>query len=653
MRDTPKPGWFSALFRRPAAPTPVEPVPPLPLATSTVAFFRLHTAQGDTLSLPPGTNQLARLKSPDPALAVIAIVPAALPHLCLIAAQDTKTFHIAGDTMHGTAISARILRSNRRGIVRLKQPLGGVRFLTAADAASDSLRFDGPGATMEAAFTLVPVQPLEVSAGICTLSEAFGALAAQGLRQANVVNQLRAGTLPPELAEPILRLLPRDELSDLALQLLEDPQTRALLATSLPQDVYIKSYLPALATWQTTRATQAVNGQLDSPAADEALILPSVNETGAPLGLGLLTLARGHVAPRRGFCVLATARNEGPYLLDWLAYHLSIGFEHVFLYTNDNTDGSDELLALLARHGVITLIRNTRGEKIGVQEKGYAHALTLMPDILDYRWTAVLDLDEYFSFDTAMFDGIADFIALHEAQQVDAIALCWLLFSSRFGDAYTDAPTTDRFTWRAIDVNTHVKSMFRTRMFWHSHPHFPYPTLEGSFNFRFQDGSFHHHPGVERYAAYAANPAAEQAWVSHYLLRSAPEALWKLARGSAAWVRGEDETDRPNFSEFITRTFPDLARPENLMVDRRIEACARGCAAMMERLLALPGIAERNAAIKTRFAKDLKRMAEDFLATKSPPDATPALLRFRDALAASQGIRQSTPLVMPARSRMV
>ena len=651
--------WFDRFRRRAPAAAPVRlPLPvPLPAGNSAVSFFRLQTSQGQIVSVDDDAR-LVRLPTLDPARALLALAPQAKPDICLLVAPDARRLAIPGDVMAGIAISARIMRTTQRGTVRFKQPIGGMWFLTADESAPGEapadLRFDGPGTTMEAAFTLLPVTGFEIPAAANALGGPLGALAAAGFRLAALLVQARAGGLPAELAEAVLRLLPRDELDDLAQLLLEEPETQALVQKLLPQDSFVQTHLPALVAWRQSRTPTATDGQLVSPAADEKRILPSVNLTGVPLGHALHSLARGHVTPRRDFCVLAAARNEGPYLLDWLAYHLSIGFEHVFLYTNDNTDGSDTLLAPLARAGIITWVHNTRGEKIGVQEKGYAHALTLLPDILDYRWTAVLDLDEYFCFAPGMFDNVADFMALHEAQPVDAVALNWLIFASRVGDPYADTPTTQRFIWRSHDVNVHVKSIFRTRQFWHSQPHYPYPTLSGPFIYRSQDGGFHHHPGVQdRIPAFSANPAAEQGWVNHYLLRTAPEALWKLARGSAAWAQGEDERERPAFADFITRTFLDLARPETQVTDRRIEGCAKGQAAMHARLCALPGVAEANEAIKRDFAEKLKALAERFLAAAPPRDASVMQLRFRDAVAASLGMRRKAPMISSAPSRMV
>jgi hypothetical protein len=641
--------WFDALLQRRRPPAG----PGLPANSTAMSVFRLRSSQKHILSL--DASALVRISEPDPASTLLALVPDALPSLCLLAAADARAFAIPGDQMGGQAISARILRTNRRGMVRLKNPLAGMRFLTAYDEEPDlAIRFDGPGATMEAVFTLLPLPPSDIPTAAKTLAGPFGALAGDGFRLATVLDHLRTGRLPQTIAQAVLRLLARDELDDLARQALQDPQTLALLQRQLPADDFMATHLPALVKWRGARMASGTDGQLVCPAADEKLVLASANETSLPLGTALHTLARGHVAPRRGFCLLASARNEGPYLLDWLAYHLSIGFEHVFLYTNDNTDGSDALLGHLARHGIITWMRNTRGGKLGVQEKGYAHALTVLPDILDYRWTAVLDLDEYFCVDPGIFEGVADFMAMHEAQPVDAVALNWLMFASRLGEPYADGPVTQRFAWRTNDVNTHVKSIFRTQKFWHSQPHFPYPTMSGSFIFRSQDGGFHHHPGVQdRIPAFSAQPAAEQGWVNHYFLRTAPEALWKLARGNASWIEGEDERERPVFAEFITRTFLDLARQENLVQDRRIELCAKGQAAMLARLLALPGVAETHQAIRQNFAQRLKSLSESFLAAPPPHDSVPTLLRFRDALAESLGMPRAAPKITHVRTRMI
>ncbi len=673
MTDEPSGGWLRSIFRRQAAETPEPPPtpqpdpppraaagdgPPPPRGSNDVSYFRLQGSQGRTLTLQAGATRLTAEATLDTAHAVIAIIPWEQPHLCLIAAQDVRPFHIPGDTYAGIAISARIMRTTMRGIVRLKQPLGVRRFLALEDDPPDDpadgpMRFDHPGNAIAAVFTLVQVNATEITVQLRALAEEFGAAIAGGLRQTEIVAALRERRARPELAEPILRLLPRDELDDLARRMIDDPALLTALRRMFPTDHYLQEALPALAAWRATRDPVSAGGSTESPGTDEALLLPSVGSTPVPVGLALHALARGHVSPRRGLCLLATARNEGPYLLEWLAYHFSIGFEHAFIYTNDNDDGSDTLLTQLARAGVITLVHNKPGEVINIQEKAYAHALSLLPQILDYRWTAVLDIDEYFVFDTGSFESVTDFIALHEAQPVDALAMCWLIFASRFGEPYEPGLTTERFPWRAADPNHHVKSLFRTRLFLSSQPHYPLRTLDGPTIFRTEDGQVHHHPGViDRIPAFAAKPSATQAWINHYMFRTAPESLWKLARGNLTWATSRTDAPQPEFLEFLTSAFTDFASSARLVQDTRIKICAQGQAAMLEKFLGLPGIAETQETITSDFETKLRGLAEKFLAAPVPYDAKPAFLRFREALALSIG-QPHVPLVAPARSPVV
>ncbi|MFZ1346925.1 MAG: glycosyltransferase family 2 protein, partial [Tabrizicola sp.] len=37
-------------------------------------------------------------------------------------------------------------------------------------------------------------------------------------------------------------------------------------------------------------------------------------------------------------------KDEGPTVVEWVAHHLAVGFTEVMVYTNDCTDGTDDLL---------------------------------------------------------------------------------------------------------------------------------------------------------------------------------------------------------------------------------------------------------------------------------------------------------------------
>lgn len=626
-RDTPR------ALPRPAAPPVVADVSPQPDAAAVrpVDVFHVRTARGLWVDLsgpqPVGTQTL------DPAHALLLLRAEGLPNACVLLAPDNRVFDVPPDPWRAAATSARLLQTNVPGTVRLKYPVDGASFLTVGPAPATGLRFDGGGTTMDAAFSLVPVPAGQLSAWVREAAAELGTAVASGLRGGPLVQALRRGLLRPELAAALLRLMDEAELEALGKTMLGQPGQLAVVRLAMPGDEWLDRHIPALAAWEAAGRPAVSGHSILSPAADEAPLL-SLERGRAPLGLALTALARRQTLPRKLACVLATARNEGPYLLDWVSYHLSIGFEHIFLYTNENQDESGPLLKALARHGVITLVENARGPEMGPQSKAYGHALTMLPQILDYRWTAILDIDEYLAFDTALFGGVADLIGLQECQTCDAIALSWLMFAALPHEVWSDASTPARFTRRERAANKHVKTLFRTRLFWKAQPHFPSASMGQPFVYRTQDGRAHHNPGMQGLtAAFAEHPGADQAWINHYFLRTADEALWKWSRGRADWPAGPQDARRDEFLTLIVEEFFKLGRPEHLVEDRRILACAQQHAAVLDRLLSLPDVGEADRAAKAGFGARLKRNTAAFLGTPLPHDAPETWRLFRDVLA--------------------
>ena len=77
----------------------------------------------------------------------------------------------------------------------------------------------------------------------------------------------------------------------------------------------------------------------------------------APVGQrGLSDPAHDTAEPR--FAIATCMKNEGPFILEWLAYHRAIGVQDFVVFTNDCTDGSDRLLDRLDEMGVVTHLPN-------------------------------------------------------------------------------------------------------------------------------------------------------------------------------------------------------------------------------------------------------------------------------------------------------
>jgi hypothetical protein len=634
---------------RPPAPPRIEPATPrlLPTAPSAapeppvtgLKFHRVFTGRRNWLSTghrqANGVAMLVMEEALDPGRAVIAITPANNRQLCLIVAPDGKPIGVRSDGMHAIAISAIPLQYRESSLVRLQHPCLASRTMGVTmlgDGGPNGLvLFDSGGHTDLDIFDFVRLGDADVPAAARFIGYEFARAATQPFTARGLINALASRALRPELAEPLIRLLRPEEAAVLARELLDQPETLTMLREMLPGNAWVQQVLPALSSWNRARAP-VPGGTILSPGSDEFAGRPLEGHGMPQAGQVLTALARSQVTPRRTACVLTTMRNEGPYILDWVSYHLAIGFDHIFVYTNDNDDGSDELLRALARHGVLTLIENAAAPTLSAQHKAYSHGLMLLPHMLDYRWCALIDADEYIAFDTGMFQNIADFITWQEAQPVDAIALCWLLHVAGRGDVWRDESTLRRFPLRERGVNPHVKSLFRTRMFWHAHPHFPH-TAHGRFIFRTEDGRIHHIQNVtDRLAAFAESPSAGLAWVNHYIMRTAGESLLKLARGRADQIGGEPVWHQANL-EHTARTFINLSRPDITVRDERILGCAAGQAEVMARLMSLPDVADHHTRITAAMPGRLATAARSFLAGVSPAGQSDVVRQFHQLIA--------------------
>ncbi|TMM54895.1 glycosyltransferase family 2 protein [Sulfitobacter sabulilitoris] len=161
------------------------------------------------------------------------------------------------------------------------------------------------------------------------------------------------------------------------------------------------------------------------------------------------------------FLAVLCVRNEAAFLLDWLAHHRAVGFDHVLVYSNDCDDGTDAMLDRLAEMGHVTHIRNDGPyAKGGIQFTALKRAGTL--DVVrQAEWLLPLDVDEFVNIHVGDHTLAA---LLNALPQATAITLTWRLFGNAGQVRYQDAPVTRTFTrcapavmywpWRA--------SMFKT-----------------------------------------------------------------------------------------------------------------------------------------------------------------------------------------------
>jgi hypothetical protein len=162
-------------------------------------------------------------------------------------------------------------------------------------------------------------------------------------------------------------------------------------------------------------------------------------------------LLLGRINPTQMAAVVGTMRDDGIYILDWIAHYQAMGFQHIFLYTNDNSDGSEELLRLLAGHGVITLIESETGGTVPPEGKAFGHALHLLHDLRDFEWALFVDSDEYLVLADEYRNSIANVFAAVDVRfpEQRPVAICydWLWFVSGMAFQRTPGLLLERFQY--------------------------------------------------------------------------------------------------------------------------------------------------------------------------------------------------------------
>ncbi|MEM9788663.1 MAG: glycosyltransferase family 2 protein, partial [Pseudomonadota bacterium] len=207
---------------------------------------------------------------------------------------------------------------------------------------------------------------------------------------------------------------------------------------------------------ETRRTTFYRHMALRHPTDSVSKIVPKTSLIEHPPLLDLSKTYFGHdpvrvpdVAPvpvpsgRGRRAIVTTMKNEGPFILEWLAHHRAIGFDDFLVYTNDCGDGTDTMLQLLMDKGFVQHRDNPyRAMKLRPQHAAL-QAAEDEPLIRNAKWVACIDVDEYINIKTG--DGTLD--ALFDAvPDANMIAMTWRLFGNADIHAFDDAPVTGQFT---------------------------------------------------------------------------------------------------------------------------------------------------------------------------------------------------------------
>ena len=265
-------------------------------------------------------------------------------------------------------------------------------------------------------------------------------------------------------------------------------------------------------------------------------------------------------SPKTRALIVTCMRDEGPFLLEWLAHHKAIGFTDFLIYSNDCEDGTELMLDRLAELGEINHIPNPPLGKKTVQWQALSDATT-QPIMQEVDWIYGTDVDEFLNIKTGA-GHLNDLFAA--SPETTGFALAWRMFGNNGITAFQDQRVTEKFTrcapvgmlwpWRAIQFKCLYRNDGSYEKLGVHMPKKPNPEKQRQAVWR--DGSGNPFPGHSPKGSTLIPTFTNQyelAQINHYALGSVENYLVKQMRG-----KPNHSTDAIDLAYWVDRNFNDV-----------------------------------------------------------------------------------------------
>lgn len=230
-------------------------------------------------------------------------------------------------------------------------------------------------------------------------------------------------------------------------------------------------------------------------------------------------LKQNQTPPKYYLAICAIAKNEGPYFKEWIDWHQKQGVEKFYIYDNESTDCTKEVLAPYIESGLVEY-----NYWPGKKQQLATYDDCFERHRLDARWIAVIDLDEFIV--PIKDKSIPDF--LHDLEQYSSVEINWLVYGSGGAKRKEPGGVMERFRKHSMPehkLNTHVKSIVDPRRVC---------TMVGcheASRISGQAADSHGNPLKKGFRDRV--PQQDVIKINHYAIKSYEEFLAKRARGRA------------------------------------------------------------------------------------------------------------------------
>lgn len=251
-------------------------------------------------------------------------------------------------------------------------------------------------------------------------------------------------------------------------------------------------------------------------------------DTGEALPGGVRFIAKPGWTPKLG--IVAPAKCEARYLVEWIAYHRVLGVRRFFIADNGGEDGTSEVLQALDAAGLIVRL-DWRDAKY-FQLDFYNRTIPRLIGLVDV--VAVVDCDEFFR----PLDGCASVpeavAGYFSNPRTVVVGINWASYGSSGRTCAGEGLVLERFTKRGprdFASNHHIKCFIRPHKFI---PNNPTPHF---FNFDQPGGRYIDSRGDSIEWSSELGVTRRVVWnmlrLDHFSIKSHEEFQVKIARGSS------------------------------------------------------------------------------------------------------------------------
>ena len=164
--------------------------------------------------------------------------------------------------------------------------------------------------------------------------------------------------------------------------------------------------------------------------------------------------------------ITSIQRDRNPYIIEWVAFHLCMGFTDFFIYAHKCTDAMSDTLKKLAQH--YPIIVKEIDDDAPPQLKIYWESIN--EHVANIDWMAFIDGDEFLM--PMQHASIGEALASYQDKPISALGVYWMCYGSSGHLTEPQGLVTENFTRHApanFAVNRHAKTILKGRNTQHIH----------------------------------------------------------------------------------------------------------------------------------------------------------------------------------------